>query len=164
MLLFTALTLLIGQPFYEAISKKVEDQLGGVPGEIDVSFWRTLPRTIGGLVRLLLLTVALRHPRSSSLGLIPVVGQITAPILGALVGGWVLALELTSVPFERRGLRFPRPAGGCCGQRRPMALGFGVATFICFLIPLGRGAGHAGRRGRGDPAVAAPVRLPMSPD
>ena len=31
-LLFTALTLLIGQPFYEKISKRVEDSLGGVAG------------------------------------------------------------------------------------------------------------------------------------
>src|SRR4029453_899393 len=33
-LFYTAFTLLIGQPFYEAISKKVEDKLGGMPGEI----------------------------------------------------------------------------------------------------------------------------------
>ena len=37
-LLFVALTLTIGQPFYEAISKNVEDRLGWVANEIDVSF------------------------------------------------------------------------------------------------------------------------------
>ncbi|MFC7482694.1 EI24 domain-containing protein [Luedemannella flava] len=33
---FTALTLVIGEPFYEAISKNVEDRLGGLPGEVDI--------------------------------------------------------------------------------------------------------------------------------
>jgi CysZ protein len=52
LLLFTALTLTVGQPFYEAISKRVEDRLGGVPGEINVSFWKTLPRSIIDSLRL----------------------------------------------------------------------------------------------------------------
>ena len=63
-------------------------------------------------------------------------GQIIAPILAGTLGGWVLALELTSVPFERRGKRF-RERRAMLRARRPMAIGFGVATFVCFLIPLG---------------------------
>jgi CysZ protein len=58
------------------------------------------------------------------------------PVLGAMVGGWVLALELTGVPFERRGLRF-RHRRAMLRQRRAMALGFGMATFVSFLVPLG---------------------------
>jgi CysZ protein len=69
-------------------------------------------------------------------GLIPGVGETVVPVLSALVTGWVLALELTTVPFERRGLRY-RQRRQVLGQRRPLALGFGVATFVCFLIPLG---------------------------
>jgi CysZ protein len=134
-LLFVALTLLIGQPFYEAISKRVEDQLGGVAGEVDVSFWRSLPRTVGDSIRLGLLAAGF-GVFLFLLGLIPLVGQISAPILGALLGGWVLVLELTSVPFERRGLRL-RDRRYMLRQRRSMALGFGVATFVCFLIPGG---------------------------
>jgi CysZ protein len=134
-LVFTALTLLIGQPFYEAISKRVEDSLGGVADEIDVSFWRSLPRTVGESLRLLLLT-AISGIAIFAIGLIPVAGQIIAPILAATLGGWVLALELTSVPFERRGKRF-RERRALLRSRRTMALGFGMATFICFLIPLG---------------------------
>lgn len=134
-LFFTAFTLLIGQPFYEAISKRVEDQFGGVEGEIDVSFWRSLPRTVGESIRLLTLT-AVSGVLIFALGLIPVAGQVVAPILAASLGGWVLALELTSVPFERRGLRF-RNRRAMLRSRRPMALGFGVATFVCFLIPGG---------------------------
>jgi CysZ protein len=134
-LLFTALTLLIGQPFYEAISKNVEDRLGGVPGEIDVSFWRTLPRTIADNVRLLFVTLLFGVALFVG-GLIPLIGETVVPVLGAMVGGWVLALEMTSVPFERRGLRF-RDRRRMLRARRPRALGFGIATFVCFLIPLG---------------------------
>jgi CysZ protein len=134
-LAYAALTLLIGQPFYEAISRNVEQRMGGVPNEINVSFWRTLPRTIVDNVRLLTLTVALGIPLFLA-GLIPTVGQTVVPVIGALVGGWILALELTSVPFERRGLRF-RDRRQMLRGRRTMAIGFGAATFVCFLIPLG---------------------------
>jgi CysZ protein len=134
-LAYVAVTLLIGQPFYEAISKRVEDQLGGVPGEINVSFWKTLPRTVFDSIRLGIVT-AFFGVGLFLIGLIPVVGEVTTPILGALLGGTVLALELTSVPFERRGLRY-RDRKHALRQHRMMALGFGVATFISFLIPLG---------------------------
>jgi CysZ protein len=134
-LLFAALTLLIGQPFYEAISKKVEDRLGGTDGEINVSFWKSLPRTIVDSVRLAVLA-SVFGLLLFLLGLIPVVGTIAATVLGAVLGGWVLVLELTGVPFERRGLRY-RDRKRMLKTRRPMAIGFGAATFICFLIPLG---------------------------
>jgi CysZ protein len=134
--LFTALALLVGQPFYEAISKKVEDRLGGVPGgDIDVSFWRTLPRTISENLRLVI-RAAFFAVLLFAIGLIPVVGQVTAAVLGALVGGTLLAVELTSVPFERRGLRL-RDRRRMLRERRALSTGFGVATFVCFLIPLG---------------------------
>jgi CysZ protein len=134
-LVFAALTLMIGQPFYEAISKKVEARLGGVPDEVNVSFWRNLPRSIFDSVRLLGLTILLGIPLFVG-GLIPVVGETVVPVLGAAVGGWVLALELSGVPFERRGLRL-HDRRRMLRSRRAMALGFGIATFVCFLIPLG---------------------------
>jgi CysZ protein len=134
-LLYTAITLTIGQPFYEAISRSVDDKMGGVNGEIDVSFWRTLPRSLVDNLRLILLTVMLGIPLFLA-GLIPTVGQTVVPVIGALVGGWILALEITSVPFERRGLRFVDRRRMLRG-RRSMAIGFGTATFVCFLVPLG---------------------------
>ena len=134
-LLFTALTLLIGQPFYEAISKRVEDGLGGVPGEIDVSFWRSLPRTVVDSARLALLT-AFVGVFIFLFGLIPVIGQIATPVLTGTLGGWVMALELTSVPFERRGLRY-RDRRWWLRKHRSMAIGFGAAVVVSFLVPFG---------------------------
>lgn len=134
-LLFTALTLTVGQPFYEAISKKVEDRLGGVPGEVNVSFWKTLPRSLWDNVRLVTVTLMIAI-LVFLVGLVPLVGTITAAVLGALLGGWALAVEISSVPFERRGLKL-RDRRRWLKSRRGMSLGFGVATFVCFLIPLG---------------------------
>jgi CysZ protein len=130
---YTGLTMTIGEPFYEAISKNVEDRLGGVPGEVDIPFWRNLPRSIGDSLRLLLLTVACGIPLFAA-GFIPVVGETVVPVIGAMVAGWFLAHELTSVPFERRGLRLADRRRMLRG-RRSLALGFGTATFVCFLVP-----------------------------
>jgi CysZ protein len=132
---YVAFTLFIGQPFYEAISKRVDDQLGGVPGEIDVSFWRMVPHMIADSIRLLVRT-AIFGVVLFLIGLIPVAGEIAAPILAALFGGWVLALELTEVPFSRRRLRF-KHRRQALSQHRLMAMGFGVTAFVLFLIPFG---------------------------
>src|SRR5262249_40362072 len=127
-LVFAALTLTVGQPFYEAISKHVEDRLGGVPGEIDVSFWKTLPRSIIENLCLILVTMSI-GVLVFLVELIPVAGQIASPVLAATLGGWALAVELTSVPFERRGLRL-RDRRRALHNRRSMALGFGVPVFL----------------------------------
>jgi CysZ protein len=132
-LLYTALTLIIGQPFYEAIAKRIDDSLGGLRNERDVSFWRQLPRSIVESARLLFLT-AMKGLLVFAVTLIPVAGQVAGPVLGAFVGGWAIALELTSVPFERRGLVL-RHRRALLGSRRALSLGFGVAAFICLLIP-----------------------------
>jgi CysZ protein len=134
-LAFTAVTLLIGDPFYEKISILVEHRYGGVPGEVEVGFWRAFRRSLVDSIRLLTLSVAAGIPLFL-LGFIPVVGQTVVPVLGGAVGGWLLALELTGVPFQRRGQRLRHRRAALKGNR-PLALGFGVAVFVTFLIPLG---------------------------
>lgn len=134
-LAYTAITLMIGEPFYEAISKRIDDQLGGVPHEVDVPFWRSLPRSAMDSARMLLFSAAVGLPLAVA-GCIPVVGETVVPVLAAVIGGWFLAIELTGVPFERRGLRLA-DRRQTLKQHRSLALGFGVATFVCFLIPLG---------------------------
>jgi CysZ protein len=131
---YTGLTLTVGEPFYEAISRHVEDRLGGVQGEVDIPFWRTLPRSIVDSLRLLLLTMVCGIPLFVA-GFIPVVGETVVPVIGALVAGWFLTHELIGVPFERRGLRYADRRRMLRG-RRSLALGFGTAAFVCFLIPV----------------------------
>lgn len=132
---FTAVTLIIGDPFYERISDRVEHSLGGVVDEVDIGFWRGLWRGILDSARLFLLTTAIGVPLFLA-GLLPLVGQTVVPVVGATVGGWFLALELVGVPLSRRGLTLADRRRLLRDHRMP-ALGFGTAVFLCFLIPAG---------------------------
>lgn len=132
---FTAVTLVIGDPFYEKISERVEDGLGGTPNAVDVPFWSSLRHSIVDSLRLVGLAVLFGVPLFVA-GFIPVVGQTVVPALGATIGGWLLAVELVGAPFYRRGLRLTDRRAALRADR-PTALGFGVAVFVSFLIPLG---------------------------
>lgn len=132
---FTAVTLLIGDPFYEKIAESIEDELGGVPNEVEVSFGASLRRSLADSLRLVALTALIGIPMFF-LGLIPVFGQTVIPVLAAFIGGWFLTVELVGIPFQRRGLRLP-DRRRMLREHRAMSLGFGVAVFLCFLIPLG---------------------------
>jgi CysZ protein len=129
---FTALTLTIGDPFYEEISKHIDDRLGGGPVE-EVPWRRTLVRNLADSLRLLAFSVVLGLVISCA-GLIPFVGQSVVPIVGWIVGGWLLAVEISGVPFNRRGLRL-RDRRRLLRANRALALGFGVPVFLIFLIP-----------------------------
>jgi CysZ protein len=159
---FTAVTLVIGDPFYEMISERVEDRYGGTPGRIDVPLWRSLRRSAADSARLIGMSALVGVPLFVA-GLIPLLGQTVVPLVGAMVGGWLLALELVGAPFHRRGLRLA-DRRRVLRANRPMALGFGVAVFFCFLIPLGAvvvmpaavaGAALLARRSLGQPIEEA---------
>lgn len=167
-LTFTAITLLIGDPFYEKISERVEYRYGGVPNAVEVIWWRSLGRNLIDSLRLIGVSVLCGIPLFA-IGFVPVIGQTVAPVVGALIGGWFLALELTGPPFQRRGGRL-RDRRRVMRANRPLALGFGVAVFVCFLIPLGAilfmpgavaGAALVARRALGQPIdiVTVPVRF-----
>lgn len=134
-LTFTAVTLLIGDPFYEKISERVEDGYGGVPDAVEAPFWRSLRHSVVDSVRLIAFSVLIGIPLFAA-GFIPLLGQTVVPVIGAGVGGWVLALELVGAAFSRRGLRLSDRRRALRADR-PVALGFGVVVFCCFLIPLG---------------------------
>lgn len=130
---FTAVTLAIGNPFYERISDWVERAHGGVDAEVEVGFWRGLWRGLGESARLFAVTAAIGVSLFLA-GLVPVVGQTVVPVVGAAVGGWFLALELVGTPLGRRGLRLA-DRRRLLRTHRPEALGFGVTVFVCFLVP-----------------------------
>lgn len=132
---FTAVTLLIGDPFYEKIAEAVEDTLGGVPGAIKLTWYQELGRSVRDSLRLLLLSTLIGIPLFLC-GFIPVIGQTVVPVVGALVGGWFLSLELVGVAFSRRGLRM-RDRVRVMRTKRWTAVGFGACVFLSFLIPLG---------------------------
>ncbi|MCE4025371.1 EI24 domain-containing protein [Microbacterium sp. Au-Mic1] len=130
-LVFTALTLTIGDPFYQRIWRGVESSLGGEEPTGETGFWSTVGeglRLIGLGVLVALFTLLL--------GFIPLVGGPLATVVGVLLSGRLLARELTGRAFDARGLGHDDRLR-LLGSGRARVLGFGVATQLCFMIPLG---------------------------
>jgi uncharacterized protein involved in cysteine biosynthesis len=131
---FTAVTLLVGEPFYEGISSRVEESAGGLPPDTDISVWRQVLRGIGDAVVVALMT-GLFAVLLFVLGFIPAVGQTVIPVVAACVSGYFLTFELTSIALERRGFR-RRDRFALLRRNRALAVGFGASVFVVFLIPL----------------------------
>lgn len=134
-LTFTALTLLVGDPFYEAIAVRVEESQGGAPPEPDVPLLVQIWRAVKDAVLLGLIALAFAVVFFAC-GFLPVVGQTVVPVIAALVSGYFLAGELTGVALERRGMLRPERFA-LLKRHRALVVGFGAATFVVFLIPLG---------------------------
>jgi CysZ protein len=132
---FTSVTLAIGDPFYEKISERVDRRLGLTTAAVELPWYREIIRGIGESIRMITISALIGIPLFLC-GFIPVVGQTVVPVIGALFGGWFLAVELVGVPFARRGIRLAARRR-ILRTRRPLAIGFGAAVFLCFLIPLG---------------------------
>ncbi|MBX9717388.1 MAG: EI24 domain-containing protein [Microbacteriaceae bacterium] len=127
---FTTLTLLIGDPFYERIWRAAEDELGGFTPS-PLRFWRSAGDGFVLVLRALGYAVL-----TALVGLIPVVGSVAAAVLGPVLAGHLIARELTTRPFEARGITASERARLLRGSRA-RELGFGIATQLCFFIPGG---------------------------
>lgn len=128
---FSALTLTIGDPFYQRIWHAVEVDLGEAPPADGGSFWTTL----GEGLRLILLGILIAI-LVLLIGLIPAVGGFLGAISGVVLTGRLLARELTGRAFDARELS-PADRAALFSGSRARVLGFGVATQLCFLIPGG---------------------------
>lgn len=127
-LTFVSVTSMLGQGVFDLISRRVDESLGSTPAVAEVPWWRSVRRSVGDGVSMIALSVPLAVG-VGVIGIVPVIGAITAWILSATVGGWMLALEFTSAPFERRGYTFAQRRH-VLGQRRAVAVGFGATAFI----------------------------------
>ncbi len=133
-LLFSALTLALGSPLYDAISEAVDAECGQAPAP-------TGERLATGLLRALRQSAALVGLSVLSaagfllVGLVPALGQVAAPVGSACVGGWLLCLELVGSPLERRGRLSLRSRTAVLRLGRARVLGLGVPTFLLLALP-----------------------------
>jgi CysZ protein len=133
--LFAAVTLLVGDPFYERIWRGVENELGGVPDERETGFWRSLGRSLRDSGVLVATSLGIGIVLVL-LGFVPIIGSIIGLVAGALVGGRALALELTGFAGDARGMTLGERRR-LLGGNRAVSLGFGIAVYLAFLIPGG---------------------------
>ena len=130
---FTALTLALGSPLYDKLSESVEREFGEVP-ELDETVARGVVRALRQAVILIAVSIVGALLLFAT-GFLPIVGQIVAPVLSALFGGWMLGIELVGAPFERRGLLGLSDRRAAMRVRRFRVLGFAVPTFLLLAIP-----------------------------
>ncbi|WP_121701516.1 EI24 domain-containing protein [Streptomyces sp. E5N298] len=134
-LTFTAVTLLVGQPFYEALSERVDRDVSpdGTAPESDLPLWREL--WISGRDSLrILVRAAVWGVLLFALGFIPVVGQTVVPVVGFFVTGFFLTEELAAVALQRRGVQL-RDRLALLRSRRMLVWGFGTPLGVSFLVP-----------------------------
>ncbi|HWI30306.1 MAG TPA: EI24 domain-containing protein [Microbacterium sp.] len=128
---FTALTLIVGEPFYDRIWRSVERDLGsGVP-DADYGLWRSIRDGLSLVARGAGIAAV-----AGLLGLVPLVGGVLGFVFGVLFTGWLLADELASRALTARGLDADARRE-LLRANRARVLGFGVATQLCFMIPFG---------------------------
>lgn len=134
-LTFTAVTLLLGQPFYENLSEKVDRDVSpdGTAPESGLPLWRELWISGRDSVRVLM-RAALWGVLLFGLGFVPVLGQTAVPVLGFFVTGFFLTEELAGVALQRRGVEL-RARLALLRSRRTLIWGFGTPLAVAFLIP-----------------------------
>ncbi|MEU9008645.1 EI24 domain-containing protein [Streptomyces sp. NPDC048479] len=130
---FTAVALLVGQPFYESLSEQVDRSEGGAVPESGLPLWRELWISARDSLRVVA-RVVLYGVLLFALGFIPVVGQTVVPAIGFCVSGFFLAEELTAVALQRRGVELKERLALLRG-RRMLTLGFGVPLALAFIVP-----------------------------
>lgn len=133
-LTFTTITLLLGDPIYQEISKRVDADMGGLPAEVEEPTVRMVGRSIRQAVATIGLSI-LAALVCFVVGLVPAVGAVLAAIASALTGGRLMARELTGPGFERRGLLETDERKPVLRQHRALTMGFSVPAFWLLSIP-----------------------------
>ncbi|WP_251093227.1 EI24 domain-containing protein [Streptomyces sp. Caat 7-52] len=134
-LTFTAVTLLVGQPFYENLSEKVDADVSpdGTAPRSDLPLWRELWISARDSLRVLV-RAALWGVLLFALGFLPFVGQTAVPVIGFFVTGFFLTEELAAVALQRRGVEL-RARLAMFRSRKTLVWGFGTPLGLAFLVP-----------------------------
>ncbi|KOV71132.1 EI24 domain-containing protein [Streptomyces sp. MMG1121] len=134
-LTFTAVTLLVGQPFYESLSEQVDADVSpdGTAPRSELSLWRELCVSARDSMRVLV-RAGLWGVLLFALGFLPFVGQTVVPVLGFFVTGFFLTEELTAVALQRRGVEL-RARLALLRSRKALVWGFGTPLGLAFLVP-----------------------------
>jgi CysZ protein len=152
---FSTLTLALGSPLYDKISESVDRELAAgqpsrpveytPPPPVPVadqptgrlhagSTARSLGRSLRQSAALIGISM-LVSPLLFLAGFLPVVGQTVVPVVSAVFGGWMLAIELIGSSFERNGQLRLKDRRLAMRRRRATVLGLGIPSFLLLAIP-----------------------------
>lgn len=132
-LTFAAITLAVGEPFYERIRQRVDERLGAAPEARERGFWAGLGSGVRDALVLLLMAAGTALVVLVA-GLVPLIGTALGLVLGAVLGGRALARELTGLAGEARGLTLTERRA-LLASRPWRSLGFGIAAYLVLLVP-----------------------------
>jgi CysZ protein len=132
---YTALTLLLGGPFYERLSGTVDGWLDGAAstGQDSATGWSGFWYGLRDSVVLVATSLACSVPLLVG-GFLPLIGQTVVPVLAVAVGSWLLALELVGAPFQRRGMGLAERRR-VLRERRLLTFGTAVPAYLLCAIP-----------------------------
>lgn len=133
-LLFTATTLAVGAPLYDAISEDVDRAEGWIG-----SASQSPAEAVADAVKRLLSVLAVSIPVGLGLvliGLIPGIGSVLATVGSAVFGGWMIAMEMVGAAADRRGMRTLTARHRLLKRNRWLAWGFGIPTFFALSVPV----------------------------
>lgn len=131
---FSTVTLTLGSPIYDKIAEMVEEEMGGAPEAAEESLAASIIRSTRQAVGMVLFSLVVTVG-AFLLGLIPLMGWVLGPVLTAVMGGWLLGIELTASAFDRRGLMRVRDRRHFMGRHRWRVLGFSIPTYFLLAIP-----------------------------
>ncbi|WP_432139261.1 MULTISPECIES: EI24 domain-containing protein [unclassified Streptomyces] len=134
-LTFTAVTLLVGQPFYDALSQAVDRDVSpdGTAPQSGRPLWRELWISARDSLRILA-RAGLWALLLFAAGFIPFAGQSVVPVVGLFVTGFFLTEELTAVALQRRRVDL-RDRLALLRARKTLVWGFGTPLALAFLVP-----------------------------
>jgi CysZ protein len=131
---FTTLTLTLGAPLYDLISEFVDRELPAPPTPPEEGWVSSLGRGLRQSVGLIAVSAVCALALFAA-GFVPLVGQLAVPVVSALVGGWLLGVELVGSALERRGVLTLAGRRELMRRRRSRVLGLCVPTFLLLAVP-----------------------------
>lgn len=132
---FSTVTLMLGAPVFEHICIWVDRACGEEVAEVKVTAKARLKRAVAdgfGGARLSLQRAVL----VGVVGFIPIIGSLMACLMSVCYGGWLITLDLVSIPFERRGAGSLSLRRAWVRYRMALCLGFGIPVYLSFLVPV----------------------------
>lgn len=132
--ILSQLGVILGAPWYEKLSEKLEKILLGRLFLQNLGFGAEIRRSIAFEAKKLILLLGIGAP-SLFLNVFPGFGSLAATAVGVTLTATLACLDFLNPPLERRRLSF-RAKLGLIGKSLPASAGFGLSCLVLVSIPV----------------------------